>query len=70
MEGKAPCTLTVIPVQSLSKLVLGDLVKMCESNGMEITSAASELKPWWAGRSKEAVKHLVNLRLSPREEEN
>lgn len=28
---------------------------------MEITSAALELKPWWVGRSKEAVKHLENL---------
>lgn len=32
---------------------------------MEITSAALELKPWWVGMSKEAVKHLENLRLSP-----
>lgn len=34
---------------------------------MEMTSAALELKPWWVDKSKEAVKHLENLRLSPLE---
>lgn len=34
---------------------------MYESKGMEITSAALELKPWWVGKNKEAVEHLENL---------
>lgn len=49
------------------KLVLGNLVKMYKSEGMEIISAALELKPWLVGKNKEAVKHLENLRLSPLE---
>lgn len=69
MKSKAPkkssCTLTVISVQSLSKLVFGNFVKMYKSKRMEITSAALELKPWWVGKSKEAVKHLENLQRSP-----
>lgn len=40
---------------------------MYEAKGMEMTSAALELKPWWVGKSKEAVEHLENLRLSPLE---
>lgn len=42
---------------------------MNESKGMEITSAALELKPWWVEKKrKEAVKHLENLRVSPLED--
>lgn len=40
---------------------------MYKSEGMEIISAALELKPWLVGKNKEAVKHLENLWLSPLE---
>lgn len=68
MEGKVKHqrnplrTLTLISVQSLSKLVLGNLVNIYESKKRRaITSAALELKPWWVVKSEEAVKHLENL---------
>lgn len=49
---------TVTPVQSLSKLVLGNLVKMYKSKGMKITSAASELKPCWVGEEQRGSETL------------
>lgn len=55
------------PLYLSSKLQLGKLVKMYQWKGMEISSAALELKPWRVGKSEEAVKHLESLRLSPLE---